>query len=196
MYRYPDHIVLFSYDRASSDQCHPARRRRALCSHNAAGRFHPQTQAGSAARHHGTAPLGTCGSTSPHAGLGLERRRQSLPDFYIPPMFDPDTPQRAPQSDGHFGIGFVNKIVTYLSMLVVMGIDKCTSRCLIMRPQHFERYLDEIFPVERDPVHFTPLPLTFSAVARSMRSEYMASKFNLIATWNPQCAASIPYPLV
>ena len=23
----------------------------------------------------------------------------------------------------------------------------------------------------------------------------MASKFNLIATWNPQCAASIPYPL-
>ena len=40
--------------------------------------------------------------------------RQSLPDFYIPPMFDPDTPQRAPQSDGHFSIDLVNKIVTYL----------------------------------------------------------------------------------
>lgn len=60
--------------------------------------------------------------------------RQSLPDLNIPPMFDPDTPQRAPQSDGHFSIDFVIKIVTYLSMLVVMGIDKCTSRCLIMSP--------------------------------------------------------------
>ena len=50
-----------------------------------------------------------------------ESWRQSLPDFYIPPMFDPDTPQRAPQSDGHFSMDFVNKIVTYLSMLVVMG---------------------------------------------------------------------------
>ena len=87
--------------------------------------------------------------------------RQSLPDFYIPPMFDPDTPQQAHKSDGHFSIDFVNRIVTYLSMMVVMGIDKCTSRCLIMCPQLFKRYFDETFPVERDPVHFTPLPSTF-----------------------------------
>ena len=42
-------------------------------------------------------------------------------------MHDPDTPQPAPKSDGHFRIDFVSKIVIYLSVLVVMGIDKCTS---------------------------------------------------------------------
>ena len=41
-------------------------------------------------------------------------------------MHDPDTPQLAPKSDGHFSIDFVNRIVAYLSMLVVMGIDKCS----------------------------------------------------------------------
>ena len=81
--------------------------------------------------------------------------REFLPDFYIPKMHDPDTPQQAPKSDGHFSIGFVNSIVAYLSMLVVMGIGKRTSRCLIICPHLFERYFDEAFPVERDPVHFT-----------------------------------------
>ena len=36
---------------------------------------------------------------------------------------------------------------------------------------------------------------TFSAVVRSMRAEYMANKWHKIATWQPKCAASIPYPL-
>ena len=54
------------------------------------------------------------------------------PDFYIHKMHNPDTPWQAPKSDEHFSIDFVNRIVAYLSMLVVMGIDNCTSRCLIM----------------------------------------------------------------
>ena len=53
--------------------------------------------------------------------------QQSLPDFYIPPIQEPETDQQQDaKSDGHFNIDFVQQIVTYLSMLVVMVIDKCT----------------------------------------------------------------------
>ena len=76
-----------------------------------------------------------------------------------------------------------------------MGIDKCTSRCLILCPKLFERYFDETFPVRIDPVHFTPTTSTVSAVARTMKSEYKANPWQLIAQWQPKCAASIPYPL-
>ena len=41
----------------------------------------------------------------------------------------------------------VHKLATYLKDLAVMGIDKCTSRCLILCPHLFERYFDETFPV-------------------------------------------------
>ena len=59
--------------------------------------------------------------------------KKSLPDFFIPTIRDPDTDrQRATTTDGHFNIDFVARIVSYLSMLVVMGIDKCDSRCLII----------------------------------------------------------------
>ena len=54
--------------------------------------------------------------------------------------------QRATKSDGHFNIDFVQQVVTYLSMLVVMGIDKCTPRCLIICSNLFERYFDETYP--------------------------------------------------
>ena len=121
---------------------------------------------------------------------------KSLPDFFIPPIRDPVTDrQRATTTDGHFDIEFVARVVSYLSMLVVMGIDKCTSRCLIICPRLFERYFDETFPVQTDPVHFTPTTSTFSAVARGMRSEYTRNQWHRIAAWNPQCEASIPYPL-
>ena len=59
--------------------------------------------------------------------------RQSLPDFYIPPIREPATErQRDTKSDGHFNIDFVRQIVTDLSMLVVMGIDlfRHYLRCL------------------------------------------------------------------
>ena len=46
-----------------------------------------------------------------------------------------------------------------------------------------------------DPVHFTPTTFTFSAVAMTMKSEYKAGQWQLIAQWQPKCAASIPYPL-
>ena len=59
--------------------------------------------------------------------------RQSLPDFYIPPIQESETDgQRDTKSDGHFNIDFVRQVETYLSMLVVMGIDKCTSGCRII----------------------------------------------------------------
>ena len=58
---------------------------------------------------------------------------KSLPDFFIPTIRDPETDrQRATMTDGHFNIDFVTRIVYYRSMLVVMGIAKCDSRCLII----------------------------------------------------------------
>ena len=84
--------------------------------------------------------------------------RQYLPNFYIPQLtlHDPDTPQRATTADEHFNIDFVSKRVAYLSMLVMMGIGRCTSRCLAIRfcPNLFESVLVETFPVERDPLPF------------------------------------------
>ena len=126
--------------------------------------------------------------------------QQSLPDFYIPPIQEPETDQQQDtKSDGHFNIDFVQQIVTYLSMLVVMGINKCTSRCRIIKfcPKLFERYFDITFPVLIDPVHhvFTPTTSTFSAVARMMRRKYQVNQWQLLAQWQPKCPASIPYPL-
>ena len=44
-------------------------------------------------------------------------------------------------------------------------------------------------------LHVTPITSTFSAVARGMRSEYTRNMWQKLAAWNPQCEASIPYPL-
>ena len=98
--------------------------------------------------------------------------RQSLPDFYIPPIQEPKTDRqrdtKSDHSDGHFNIDVVQQIVTYNvmyhSMLVVMGIGKYISRCLIICPNLSKRYFDDTFPVLIDPVHFTPTTSTFSAV--------------------------------
>ena len=129
-------------------------------------------------------------STLRHGSIASAIRqswRQSLPDFYIPPIQEPETErQRDTKSDGHFNIDFVQQSVTYLSMLVVMSIDKCTSRCLIICPALFERYFDETFPVRIDPVHVSPITSTFSAVARKMRSEDKANQWQLLSQWQPK----------
>ena len=37
----------------------------------------------------------------------------------------------------------VERVVSYLSMLVVTGVNKCGSQCLIVFPKLFERYFHE-----------------------------------------------------
>ena len=76
-----------------------------------------------------------------------------------------------------------------------MGIDKCTSRCLILCPHLFERCFDETFPVTIDARRLTPMPTSFTAVARDMKLEYDKQQWDSIAAWNPHCSASVPYPL-
>ena len=134
--------------------------------------------------------------------------RQYLPDFYIPPMQDDETIQATgdatstssspSQSKGlhsSFDYHIVQRLATFLKDLAVMGIDKCTSRCLILCPHLFERYFDETFPVTTDARHFTPMPTSFTAIARIMKQEYDKQKWSSIAAWNPNCSASVPYPL-
>ena len=98
-----------------------------------------------------------------------------------------------------FGSNFdsytVHKLATFLQDLAVMGVDKCTSQCLILCPHLFERYFDETFPVATDARHFPPMPTSFTAVARDMKLEYNKQKWDSIAAWNPHCSASVPYPL-
>ena len=75
----------------------------------------------------------------------------------------------------------VHQLADYLKRLAVMGIDKCTSWCLILCPHLFERYFDETFPVLTDLRHFTPMPTSFTAIARTMRMEYEKQHWNAIA---------------
>ena len=76
-----------------------------------------------------------------------------------------------------------------------MGIDKCTSWCLILCPHLFEKYFDDTFPVLTDLRHFTPMPNSFTSIARTMRLECDKQQWNTIAAWNTNCSASVPYPL-
>ena len=84
--------------------------------------------------------------------------RKYLPNFYIPPMQDDETilasddatstSSSSSQTKGlhsSFDYHIVQRLATFLQDLVVMGIDKCTSRCLILCPHLFERYFDETF---------------------------------------------------
>ena len=84
--------------------------------------------------------------------------RKYLPDFYIPPMQDDETilasddatstSSSASQTEdlhSSFAYHTVQQLATFLQGLAVMGIDKCTSRCLILCPHLFERYFDETF---------------------------------------------------
>ena len=135
--------------------------------------------------------------------------RRYLPDFYIPFMKDDATLEAEDDSrssssstsshtkglDSSFDSYTVHKLADYLKSLAVMGIDKCTSRCLILCPHLFERYFDETFPVLTDPRHFTPMPNSFTAIARTMKAEYDKQRWNTIAAWNTNCSASVPYPL-
>ena len=49
--------------------------------------------------------------------------------------------------------------------LAVMGIDKCTSRYLILCPHLFERCFDETSPVLTDLRHLTLMSDSFTAIA-------------------------------
>ena len=88
--------------------------------------------------------------------------------------------------DSSFDSYTVHLLADYLKSLAVMGIDKCTShspgsQCLILCLHLFERYLDEAFPVLTDLRHFTPMPDSFTAIARTMRLEYNKQRWNTIA---------------
>ena len=84
-------------------------------------------------------------------------RKYSL-DFYIPTMQDDttilagegatSTSSSTSQTKGlhcSFEYRIVQQLATYLKDLAVMGIDKCTSWCLILFPHLFERYFDDYF---------------------------------------------------
>ena len=89
----------------------------------------------------------------------------------------------------------IHMLADYLKSLAVMSIDKCTSRCLILCPHLFERYFDEIFPVLTDRRHFTLMPDSFTAIARTVRQEYDKQRWSTIVAWNTNCSASVPCPL-
>ena len=80
-----------------------------------------------------------------------------------------------------------------------MGIDRCTSRCLIICPRLFETYFNEISPVLTDRRYFTLRPdsymFTATCIARTVRLEYDKQQCNAIATCNTNCSASVIYPL-
>ena len=97
--------------------------------------------------------------------------------------------------DSNFDSYTVHLLADYLKSLAVMGIGKCTSRCLILCPHLFEKHFDETFPVLTDLRHFTFMPDSFTAIARTMRLEYEKQQWNTIAAWNTNCSASVPYPL-
>ena len=78
--------------------------------------------------------------------------RRYLPDFYIPFMKDDatleaeDVATSSSSSSNHtngldssFDSYTVHLLADYLKSLAVMGIDMCTSRCLILCPHLFEK---------------------------------------------------------
>ena len=129
------------------------------------------------------------------AAAPCEPRLPAAPQLNPPTQGPVTDRQRAAKPDGHFGIGFAPQISACLRVLVVMAIEKRTSRCRITCPKLLEGYFDGTSPVAIGPVHFTKFTSTFRAVARRMRSEHTANQRWLLAAWEPNCAVSIPYPL-
>ena len=72
---------------------------------------------------------------------------------------------------------------------------KCTSRCLVICPHLPARDFDETLSVLTDLRHFTPMPDSFTAIARTMRMEYDKMRRNTIVAWNTNCSASVRHPL-
>ena len=52
--------------------------------------------------------------------------------------------------DSSFDSCTIQLLADYLKILAMMGIDKCTSRCLNLCPHLFERYFVDTFPVLTD----------------------------------------------
>ena len=132
--------------------------------------------------------------------------RRYLSDFYILFMkddatLDAEDGAKSSSSSNHTkGLDrsvdsyTVHLLQDYLKRLAMMGIDKCTSRCLILCPHLFENYFDETFLVLTDLRYFTPMPDSFAAIARTMRLEYDKQRWSAIASWNTNRSASVPYP--
>ena len=71
--------------------------------------------------------------------------------------------------DSSFDSYTAHLLADYLKRLTVMGIDKCTSQCIILCPHLFERYFDGTLPVLTDLQHVTlsPIPNSFTAIVRT-----------------------------
>jgi len=89
----------------------------------------------------------------------------------------------------------VQQCKRFLRKLVVMGIDKCPGRLLIVCPALFQRFYDATFPVEVDHVHFTPINKTPLEYAKELKQQYHQKRWYKVATLMEDGSAPSPYPL-
>ena len=96
---------------------------------------------------------------------------------------------------GHLDWGYVRLCIEFLSSLVIMGIDKCQGRKLLLCPVLFERYYNKTFPVESDSVHFAPIRKTIEEYDLWIKKVYDLKRWSTIATMYEKGDAPEPYPL-
>ena len=83
----------------------------------------------------------------------------------------------------------------FLRNLVVMGIDKCPGRLLIVCPALFQKFYDATFPVEVDHVHFTPINMNPQEYAKELKQQFHQKRWYKVATLLEGGSAPSPYPL-
>jgi hypothetical protein len=97
---------------------------------------------------------------------------------------------------GPYSMGEVKKLRTYLQELVVMGIDKCKGRKLILCPALFAKRYGVTFPVRTDTVHFEIVNHTTDSYSRWLQAEFRRRKWLQIATFFKSGQPPVPYPLL
>ena len=121
--------------------------------------------------------------------------KRNLPLGLLGEIWIYDRPDYPPEIVQHPLSSFrVRQLKTYLEDLVVMGIDKCRNRKLVLCPLLFRQKYRSTFPVQDDQVHFERITLSVEDYAAWLKKEYDRRKWYQIATWH-NGSPPIPYNL-
>ena len=112
-----------------------------------------------------------------------------LGEFQVPPRAE-----HSPSSSSPLSRTVVKALVHYLRKLVVMGIDKCKQRKLILCPALYDKYYRQTFPVQSDSDHFHPISMSVNKYSKWIRNEFNRRKWYQIATFHSG-SPPVPYPL-
>ena len=143
--------------------------------------------------------LACCVVNSSYSPSALRSAIASFWNRYFPSglMGEFEVPQRrehSASSSSPLSHSMVMAALYFLRYLVIMGIDKCRQRKLLLCPALYDQYYRATFPVESDSVHFSMIPLSVKAYGKWLRKMFNQLQWYKIASWHSGSPPK-PYPL-